>query len=252
MPKKISYKFIIMLLVLFKIFLSDIVHLEALENKPPEDAVTFAKDEFPTLVEGIVFKNIPSDYGFKDNIGTIRFSDLTPIYSLSADFAFGKSDQMISDNKPTWVAVIFQDDQPVNAIGTNLADDGQYKLAAMGYAPELPKALLNLTDDQVVFHDFSADEYYLYSDTENSVILVDPSGQTNSINQALSVSEFQNMLMERFENVSELEEDSSPGYFNSYFDELSISSNRYIVPLILIVVIIGSYFLFRKRSKLEE
>lgn len=42
-----------------------------------------------------------------------------------------------------------------------------YSYYIYGYAPELPSGLLNLVDDQVFVYDFSAEEYYLYSETEN-------------------------------------------------------------------------------------
>nr|AIF26561.1 hypothetical protein [uncultured bacterium fosmid pJB45G2] len=108
--------------------------------------------------------------GFKEEKGNITFSELYPIYSLNADFALGQSDDIITDKQPKWVAVIFQDDQPVNAIGTQQTTDGHFESDAIGYPLELPSGLLNLEDNEILIHDFPAEEYYVYSEKTSSLM----------------------------------------------------------------------------------
>ncbi|XID90451.1 hypothetical protein ACF3MZ_18125 [Paenibacillaceae bacterium WGS1546] len=217
-------------------------------NQPPEGAKDFAEQHFHQIVEEVVFSDSPSEWGFKEEKGTITFSELYPIYSLNADFALGQSDDIITDKQPKWVAVIFQDDQPVNAAGTQQTADGHFELAAIGYPPELPNGLLNLKDNEILVHDFPAEEYYVYSEKTNSLMKLEQLDGKYSLSNLQSKEQFQNMLMERYKNIDEWEEDSSGGFMSAAPSQSS-PSYAFIYPVLIIVVLGGAWLYFRRRLK---
>jgi hypothetical protein len=170
----------------------------AASEEPPEGAKAFAEQFFRQLVEEIVFTDRPGDWGFGDDRGDITFGELQPVYSLNADFALGKSEKLLADGRPKWVAVIFQDGRPVNAIGTRQNEAGQFGLDALGYPPELPHGLLHVKEGEIVLHVPPADEYYVYSETAGTLAKIGLADGTYSPGSPQTVEQFRNMLMERY------------------------------------------------------
>ena len=167
-------------------------------EEPPEGARAFAEQFFYGLVEEIVFTDRKGDWGFAEERGEIAFSELYPIYSLNADFALGTSKELIADRQPVWVAVIFQDGRPVNAIGTRQADGGGFELDALGYPPELPHGLLNLKEGETVLHVPPADAYYVYSRTDGTLARIGLEDGQYRPGNPLTAEQFRNELKERF------------------------------------------------------
>jgi hypothetical protein len=170
----------------------------AAPTMPPDGAKSFAEELFRQLVDEMVFADRPEDWGFREEKGTIAFSGLYPVYSLNADFARGKSDELITGMPPTWVAIIFQDGQPVNAIGALRTQDGRFVPQAIGYPPELPHGLLNLRDGEIVIHLPPADEFYVYSETAGILTKMGVANGTYTPDNPMTVEEFRRMLMERY------------------------------------------------------
>lgn len=194
--RKVSFKALPVLIL--GVFLFAGSHVSAAAAVPPDGAKAFAEEHFHQLVDAIVFSDRPGDWGFREEKGTIAFSGLYPIHSLNMDYARGKSDKIILDRPPIWVAVIFQDDQPVNAIGTQQTEDGRFGPAAIGYPPELPHGLLNLRDGEIVIHLPPADEYYVYSETAGTLTKMGIVNGKYSPGSPVSEVQFQRMLMERY------------------------------------------------------
>jgi len=217
-------------------------------DQPPEGAKQFAETQFLQIVEGIVFSDQPEEWGFKPEKGNITFSELYPIYALNADFAFGRSDEMILDEPPTWVAVIFQDGKPVNAIGTHLTADGQFGLAALGYPPELPDGLLNLKDGEIIIHDFPKDEYYVFSEKNNSLVKLGQSAGKHSLGSRLTKEQFQKILVERYKNIDQWEEDSSVGVANAV-PSPSAPWQAIVYSAVILAVPGGVWFYVRRHVK---
>jgi len=218
-------------------------------NQAPEGAEIFAEEHFLPIVKEVVFTDIPSEWGFKEEMGSITFSDLYPVYRLNADFAFGESDRIITDEQPMWIAVIFQDQTPVNAIGTQLQEDGSYGLSAIGYPQELPSGLLKLQDDERLIYDAPAEEYYVVSDKVNSIYKLTASQGKSAVNSIQSQEQFQNMLMKRYEHVDELSSDSSGGFVDTV-PVTTEESNYFILYFVLVLVAGTSIWLFvRSRAK---
>ena len=213
-------------------------HALAGTNQAPEGAKKFAETYFHKIVEETVFSDQPGDWGFKEEEGSISFSELYPIYTLNADFAFGHSDEIITDQQPKWAAVIFQDNQPVNAIGVQLARDGQYELAQIGYPPELPYGLLNLKEHEIIIHDFLADEYYVYSEKTNQLSKLGQLNGKHSLSSSLTKESFQKMLLERYQDKDRWAKDSSGGVI------ISIAC--------VLAILTGVWFYYRKRPKVEH
>ena len=175
----------------------------AAPEEAPAGAKAFAEQFFPHIVEEIVFTDWQGDWGFREEKGVITFSELYPIYSLNADFAQGKSKELIADREPIWVAVIFQDGRPVNAIGTKPSEGGGFGLDALGYPPELPHGLLNLKEGEIVLHVPPSDEYYFYSETDGTLAKIALADGEYSPGSPQTVEEFQRMLTERYADGKE-------------------------------------------------
>ena len=216
-------------------------------NQVPEGAKDFAGKHFLRMVEETLSEN-PSEYGFKEGKGSITLSELYPVYSLNADFAFGQSDEIIADHQTSWVAVIFQDGQPVRAIGTYQRADGQFALEAIGYAPELPNGLLSLKDDEKVIYFFPDETYYVYSEKANTIMKLERAGEKTVRSSPQSKEEFQNMLIERFKNRGEWPEDASGGFMGAA--PSALSPLHLVLYLVMIVFVLGGTWLyFRRRLK---
>jgi hypothetical protein len=182
---------------------------------PPEGAVRFAEQHFLRIVEEIVFADRPSEWGFREDKGTITFSDLYPIYGLNADFALGRSEAIAADRPTQWVAVIFQDGRPVNAVGTRQTADGRFELAALGYAPELPRALLQLNEREIVIHEEPEDLYYVYAEETDTIRQVEPSAGTYRLGPPQSREAFQHMLTARYRTAEKQGERPLPAVFGA-------------------------------------
>lgn len=222
-------------------------------NQPPQDAKDFAEKYFHQIVKDVVFSENPSEWGFNEEIGTITFSELYPIYSLNADFALGQSDEMITQKQPKWVAVIFQDNQPVNVIGTEQKDNGNFELAEIGYPSELSHGLLNLKVNEILIHDFPSEEYYVFSVESNSIMKVEQGENTKGLSSLQSKEQFQSMMMERYKNINDLEEDSSGGFMQVPVNQSSnISAQSFIYSSIIVLVLGGSWFYIRRHLKAKK
>lgn len=226
---------------------------DASVSQPPEGAVEFAKHHFQQIVEDVVFSDVPADWGFKEEPGNITFSDLYPIYSLNADFALGQSDSLITENRqPKWVAVIFQDGQPVNAIGTELTADGHWELAEIGYPRELPGGLLNLKENELLVHDFPAEEYYVYSEPTNSVMKLEPTEGKYSLSSSQSKEQFQSLLMERYHDIDAWAEDASGGFMDAEPSQSGFRSSNALYTGISILAVGGTWLYLTKRNHSGE
>ncbi|MFC6331753.1 hypothetical protein ACFP56_03895 [Paenibacillus septentrionalis] len=218
--------------------------------QPPLEATQFAEQHFFQIVEDVVFADVPTEWGFKEEKGSITFSNLHPVYRINADFALGKSDHIYVEDQPIWIAVIFQDNQPVNAIGTEMLMDGSYGLSAIGYPPELPEGLLKLQDNQRILYDVPADEYYMLYEQDNTIQRLVFSQEPPSETNTQSIKEFQAMLEKRYENTNtmDLELDSS---FRLIHDELSPTgrSNDFLVYIALALVIGALTWMLIRRSR---
>lgn len=214
-------------------------------NQPPEGAKRFAEHHFLRIVEEVVFSDRPMEWGFQEEKGSITFSGLYPIYRLNADFALGRSDDIIADRQPTWVAVVFQDGEPVNAIGTQQTADGQFELASLGYPPELPDGLLNLRDGEIVIHEFPADEYYVYSEKTESLRKMELSDGTYVLGGPQSKEQFQHMLRERYQAG-----DKAAGRWMSAFP--GSSGSFAVICLVVVIAALGGVWIYvrgRLRTK---
>lgn len=205
-------------------------------NEPPEGAKAFAERFFPGIVEEIIFTDRPGDWGFGEEKGAIAFSGLYPIHSLNADFVTGKSDDLFADRPPVWVAVIFQDGRPVNAIGARQADGGQFELDALGYPPELPHGLLNLKEGESVLHVPPADEYYIYAEHAGTLTKIGLASGTYSPGDPQTVEQFRNALKERYFRVDEQEK------------RLGLEA-AILSAAVMIVLIAGAWVYFGRRSR---
>jgi hypothetical protein len=177
----------------------------AAPEEAPAGAREFAEQFFPQIVEEIVFTDQPGDWGFREAEGVITFSELYPIYSLHAEFLSGNTTALIDDRAPIWVAVVFQDGRPVNAIGARQTGDGMFGLDAFGYPPELPHGLLHLKEDEIVLRIPLSDEYYIYSEADGTLtkIALADGGYTPGSPQ--TVEEFRRVLAERYAGGNERE-----------------------------------------------
>lgn len=85
-----------------------------------------------------------------------------------------------------------------------------------------------------------------------SVVKTDQLSQRNRINQSQSKSQFQSMLMERFESMSELAKDRSGGFPDTFTNDSVYHLDRFIYPIVLILMIGNTYFFLRRRFKLKN
>jgi len=202
--------------------------------EPPEEAKAFAEHHFPGLVENLVFTDQPETWGFSGEKGTITFGELVPVYGVNTDFARGTSDDILSGNEPDWVAVIFQDGRPVNAIGTRKSAGGGYELAAVGYPPELPYGLLHVHEGDIIVHVFPVEAYYVYSEQSDIVRKLEADNGTFRLGEPMTKAQFQQALMELL------------------FPEQAKRSSNKLLAVILPVLIVpgGTWLFFRiKRTK---
>jgi len=192
-------RLMMMLLVILVPFLdlTETPTVSARSPEPPEGAREFADRHFRELVENLVFAGEPETWGFSEDKGTITFGELVPVYGLNTDFARGASDDILSGKEPDWVAVIFQNGRPVNAIGTRKNSEGGYGLAAVGYPPELPYGLLHVQEDDVIVHVFPVDHYYVYSKQAEIVRKLEADNGSSRLGEPMTKTQFQQVLKNR-------------------------------------------------------
>lgn len=259
MSKAFKRKLLILLLILLIGAFMDVgQQASARASQPPEGAKEFGEQNFLRLVEEIIFTDQPGDWGFNEGIGEVTFSELYPVYRLNSEFPFGRSDSLLENQQPIWISVIFQDGRPANAIGTKQHEEGHFELAEIGYPSELPPALLNMRESEMIIFKHQSDEYYIYSENDHSILSLQPSGESDPPARYQSVEQFQGMLMERYRIIEEyygLSAESSPRYSNI---DMGISfrppMNRWLhaiwfVPLLLIVTVVAIYLIRRKKPK---
>ncbi|WP_214795020.1 MULTISPECIES: hypothetical protein [unclassified Exiguobacterium] len=210
-------------------------------------AEQFAKTYFYDIVMDHIQGDDPTSYHMTDS-ENITFGPLLETYVPSSSCY--KTDETCSFI-PTkeFVATVFQDDEPVNVIGTYEQSANTYAFSTFGSDKETPKTLMDVQGHLVKYTERSA--WFDY-DGDMLTALTSNSKQMISGNE-ISTEAFQALLIEEHESVEGNAEEGMMDGADGYSDEAESNkptSNtiRLIGFAVLAMLPFGYWFLKRRKT----
>nr|WP_106782098.1 hypothetical protein [Lysinibacillus timonensis] len=223
------------------------------ENSPEQ----FAKNQF----ENIVLEHVQSEDAPNYNLTSstnISFGKLYKVHRLSNDFVTSKKsiteDQGIVESGE-YIAVVYQDDVPVNVIGTTKYENGKYGLSTFGYGEDLAIALdSKSTNGGKIFYEMPADAWYIFENGRVSGFT--KTAQLLTEEKNLSLPEFRNYIYEKYASQKEIIEygqnTAVGGNYSLTYGEViqegPIKSEFIIIGFLVVsLILIVSFFVIKNR-----
>lgn len=224
------------------------------QSTSPEE---FAKEYF----KAIVIEHSLSEDALHYNLTkseSIEFGELYQVNLLTEEFISmkeGSETGIVPGNE--WIAVVYQDDKPVNVIGTFKNENGGFELSTFGYGKGLAEALdRRKTIDGKLFYELPTNAWFLL---ENGIV-----SAMNSVSESvlkgkeIRLNDFQKFVFKRFKDAQEIIENgevtSVGGSYATPYDELQGTGNSqnqfYLYVLASVLIVFGSitfFFVYRKR-----
>ncbi|MCA1042028.1 hypothetical protein LCM00_21250 [Bacillus infantis] len=169
-----------------------------------KSAQSFAEGNFVNIVLDHVRSEEYMNYNLSKS-EKISFGKLYQVYRMSDDFVTTKK-ALAADKgfvkSDEYVAAVYQDGKPVNAIGTTKDDKGNYVLSSFGYGQDLAVALDNKkSNGGKVFYELPADAWYIF---ENGRVEGFSKNATLMLGTQLSLPEFRNYIHDKYSNQKEI------------------------------------------------
>lgn len=233
----------IIVLVTLLIFL--IANPAGAESNIPEGAKDFADKNFLEIVKGELDSQSAGNFNLNQNSTNITFGPLFEVYTMSKSFVTEQNSDHEKGIHQTgeYIAVVYQDDKPINVIGTYKNEAGVYEMSTFGYGFDLAKKLDKLKEGEKILYEAPFDAWYVYTGKK-----VKPLTETAKqlMKEEKSTKDFQNDIHERYKN---LENNSEMG------GGIETSENSEKEPILYSVIgVLGifSIFLFFKNRKLKK
>lgn len=181
------------------------------EGDIPAGAQKFADEFFLDIVKEQLKSHNSSNFNLNPDSENITFGPLHQVYTMNQEFVQNsKSDPdkgvVLSGE---YIATVYQDGKPVNAIGTYQNEAGEFALSSFGYSYDLAKKLDKLKGNEKIIYEFPQDAWYLFNDkkvkplTESAIKLM---------KEEKDLAEFQKVINERYKNVKNVDNTSGGGY----------------------------------------
>lgn len=210
-------------------------------------AERFADAYFYDIVMDHIQGDDPTNYHMTDS-ENITFGPLLETYIPSSScYKTGETCTFVPTKE--YVATVFQDDEPVNVIGTYEQSAGTYSFSTFGSDKETPKALMDVQGHLVKYTERSA--WFDY-DGDMLVALTSYSKQIIS-GDANSTKDFQALLIEEHESIEGNVEEGMMDGAGGYSDEAksnnpTSNTNRLIGFAVLAMLPFGYWFLKRRKT----
>ena len=214
-------------------------------------AERFADAYFYDIVMDHIQGDDPANYHMTDS-ENISFGPLLETYVPSPScYKMGETCTFVPTKE--YVATVFQDDEPVNVIGTYEQAAGTYAFSTFGSDKETPKALTDVKGDLVKYSEASA-----WFDYDGDMLTALTSNTKQMISgDEISTEAFQVLLVEEHESI---EGDAEEGMIGGAGDSSSVhsdetesnrptsSTNRLIGFAVLAILPFGYWFLKRRKA----
>ncbi|MBR3215263.1 MAG: hypothetical protein IKF69_02245 [Exiguobacterium sp.] len=214
-------------------------------------AERFADAHFYDIVVDHIQRDDPTYYHMTDS-ENITFGPLLETYIPSSScYKTGETCTFVPTKE--FVATVFQDDEPVNVIGTYEQAAGTYAFSTFGSDKETPKVLMNVKGDLVKYSEASA-----WFDYDGDMLTALTSNTKQMISgDVISTEAFQVLLVEENESI---EGDAEEGMIGGAGDSSSVHSdktesnkptsntNRLIGFTVLAILPFGYWFLKRRKA----
>jgi hypothetical protein len=169
------------------------------EGGIPKGAQEYADQFFLEEVKKHLKPSLAKDYNLIPYSENITFGPLHPTYTLTRNFVKGKTrgaDGIIRTEE--YISVVYQDDIPVNVIGTYEKEPGEFEFSTFGYGPDLARELDQLKAGEWVLNEAPQHTWYLY----NGKTVKPLTQQTQGLMaEEKSVKEYQQIVIERYKDV---------------------------------------------------
>ncbi|WP_445486493.1 hypothetical protein [Niallia sp. 03133] len=225
----------------------------AAENNVSNSAQQYADNNFKNIVLDIVKSEESTTYNLSKS-ENITFSKLYRVNVLSSDFVT-TNDEINNSNKgivpsDEWIAVVYQEEKPVNVIGTFKKENGEFDLSTFGYGKDLAEAIDNKQPNGgKLIYELPTDSWFLFSN-----------GRVSAVNTAakailktdVSLGEFRKFVNERYKNQEVIYENgeavSVGGNYAIPYKKDS-NSNYYFIGLGVLVLVLSIIVLIKLKSK---
>ncbi|WP_042474700.1 hypothetical protein [Bacillus ndiopicus] len=169
-----------------------------------KSAQQFAAKYFEKIILDLINSEDPSNYNLT-NSTNITFGKLYKRYRLSNDFVTTKkelSEEQGIVESSEYIAVVYQDNIPVNVIATAPTENGDYVLSMFGYGKDLAIALdAKSTDSGKIVYEAPADAWYLLKD---GIVSAFAKSALLLIEEPLELSEFRKYIYEKYTSQKEI------------------------------------------------
>ncbi|MCT4784822.1 hypothetical protein ACFQO8_06655 [Exiguobacterium aestuarii] len=210
-------------------------------------AERFADAHFYDIVMDHIQGDDPTNYHMTDS-ENITFGPLLGTYIPSSScYKTGETCSFIPTKE--FVATVFQDDEPVNVIGTYEQSAKTYAFSTFGSDKETPKTLMDVQGHLVKYTERSA-----WFDYDGDMLTALTSNSKQMISgDAISTEAFQALLIEEHESVEGNAEEGMMDGADGYSDEAESNkptSNtiRLIGFAVLAMLPFGYWFLKRRKA----
>ncbi|WP_107839787.1 hypothetical protein [Metasolibacillus meyeri] len=270
--KKILFMIVLCLLFISSITIPVHANVEYADGEyRAKSAQQFAEKYIEKIILDIVNSEDAHNYNLT-NSTNITFSKLHKRYRLSNDFVTTKNelseDEGIVDSNE-YIAVVYQDNIPVNVIATAENKDGDYVLSMFGYGKDLAMALdAKSISDGKIFYEVPADAWYIF---ENGRVLGFAKSAQLLIEKPLKLPEFREYIYKKYASPKEIIEHGQNtavgGNFNKTYEEVmqekessspameeqdSSTSTLKLSLIIGSVILLISYFALRYYRKQQK
>ncbi|VXB20598.1 conserved exported hypothetical protein [Exiguobacterium sp. 8H] len=210
-------------------------------------AERFADEHFYDIVMDHIQGDDPTYYHMNDS-ENITFGPLLETYIPSSScYKTGETCTFVPTKE--FVATVFQDDEPVNMIGTYEQSANTYAFSTFGSDKETPKALMNVKGDLVKYTEESA-----WFDYDGDMLTALTSNSKQMISgDAISTEAFQTLLIEEHESIEGNAEegmmDGADGYSDGAESNKPISSTNRLIGFAFLAMLPFGYWTYRRTKK---
>ncbi|WP_026583513.1 hypothetical protein [Bacillus sp. J33] len=169
-------------------------------NEIPAGAQEFANHHFYEIVKDELGSADSAMFNLDPNSENITFGPLFKMYTMSKKFFKEKNPDLSIGIYPSgeYIAVVYQDGEPINVIGTYENESGEFTLSTLGYGKDLALELDNSKGKEWVLHEAPSDGWYLY----NGETVVPLTERTKELLKGETpVKDFQRVIYDRYKNV---------------------------------------------------
>lgn len=181
---------------------------------PIVDTTTASHDvneqEMRKFLTEIFEVDVYDNYGFTtDDVEQMSFGEPIAIYHIPSSFAFGESDEVIQGDAEEWMAVVFENDRPINGMKLKKNDSNELDVVGFGYPLTLAADVVQMDSQELLLYEFQTGYYYAFNQEKNTIKLLEEevnSLDSETLPKDLSLKEFQLLLAERYADMETNEE----------------------------------------------